>query len=287
MIKLLSYLPLWLLYALSEIAAFGAYHVFRYRKTVVFENISTAFPKKEKREIRIIAKRFYRQFGHVIVETIRAYHFKKSDWEKRACLKNPEVLSDYLDQGVPVVIMSGHTANWEWPAFSIGQQLGYGMEFLYKPINNGPLDQTILKFRTKHGGVAIPKDSAMREIIKRRKQPRLIGIIGDQLPALGTEKLWFDFLNRETAFYVGAERIATLTNYAVFYVDTERVGLGKYEVTFKPIASPPYEKGQSGIIEKFVELLQASIHKNPSDYLWSHKRWKYSKAGEEAFLKSL
>jgi len=122
----------------------------------------------------------------------------------------------------------------------------------------------------------------MRQIIKRRKQSRLIGIIGDQLPTIGAEKLWFDFLNRETAFYVGAERIAAMTQYAVFYIDTRRTGLGRYEVTFKKIASPPYEKGQTGIIEKYKELLEETILQSPSDYLWSHRRWKYTKEQSDA-----
>lgn len=281
-IRLFSYWPLWLLYPLAEACAFVSYHVLRYRKQVVVENLSITFPEKSDAEIRRIARDFYRNFCQTIVESVKAYRFNQNDWKKRVSLTNPEILTDYLDKDIPVIIMSGHTANWEWPAFAIGQQIGYSMEFLYKPVKNATFDRIMLALRTKHGGTAVPKDNAIREIIKRRRQPRLVGIIGDQLPAIGTEKLWFDFLNRETAFYVGAERIATMTQYAVFYVNTKRIALGRYEVTFQPIAAPPYEKGQSGIIESYVKLLEGTIHRNPSDYLWSHKRWKYTKSDAEA-----
>ncbi len=280
LIRLFSLFPFWLLYPVAEATAFFGYHVLRYRREVVFENLSISFPEKSDREIKRIAKRFYRQFSQVFVESIKAYRFSKEDWVHRVPLKNPEALQNYLAKDIPVLLMSGHTANWEWPAFSIGQQIGYPMEFLYKPVKNEGFDKIMLTLRTKHGGMAVPKDAAMREIIKRRKKPRLIGIIGDQLPSIGTEKLWFNFLNRETAFYKGAERIATLTNYAVFYVNTRRTGLGRYEITFKPISAPPYVKGQTGIIEEYANLLQGTIHRNPSDYLWSHRRWKYTKAEE-------
>ncbi len=282
LIRLLSRLPFWFLYPFAEATAFIGYHVLRYRKEVVRENLSKAFPNQSNSEIRRLAKRFYRHFSQVIVESVKAYRFTNKDWEKRVPLINNEGVLTYLDAGIPVILMSGHVANWEWPAFSIGAQMGYPMEFLYKPVKNEKFENIMLELRTKHGGVAVPKDSAMRRIIKRRKQSRLIGIIGDQLPTIGTEKFWFDFLNRETAFYVGAERIAAMTQYAVFYIDTRRTGLGRYEVTFKKIASPPYEKGHTGIIEKYKELLEETILQHPSDYLWSHRRWKYTKAQDEA-----
>lgn len=285
-IRIISRLPFWLLYSLAEATAFFGYHIQRYRRSVVKENLSRAFPDKSDREIRMLSKHFYRQFSQVIVESFKAYAFTEADWKKRVPLVNKEEVLSYLDKDIPVVLMSGHVANWEWPAFSIGVQIGYPIEFLYKPVSNQSFEKIMLQLRTRHGGVAIPKDEAIREIIKRRRQPRLVGIIGDQLPSKGAEKTWLDFLNRDTAFYVGAERIATMTQYAVFYTDTKRTGLGKYEVTFRKIASPPYEKGQTGIIEKFKDLLEETIHQHPSDYLWSHRRWKYSKAKDEAQLTS-
>lgn len=283
-VKLVSFFPFWVLYALCELTAFLAYYVLRYRREVVSANIARAFPDKSARERRKIEVGFYRQFLQVFAEFWKSYSFKKEDWLKRVPLMNPELVLSYLEKGVPVVLVSGHTANWEWPAHSVRQHLGYPLEFLYKPVKNKRFDKLMLALRTKHGGIAVPKDSAVREIIKRRKQPRLIGIIGDQLPSMGTEKHWLNFLNRETAFYKGAERIATMANYAVFYVDTERVSLGHYELTLRQIAEPPYEKGQEGIIADYVTKLQASIDRDPSAYLWSHKRWKYTRKQEEAAL---
>jgi len=287
LVKLLSRLPFWFLYPFAEATAFLGYHVLRYRKVVVQENLSRAFPEKSEAELRRTAKRFYRQFSQVFVESIKAYRFTKEDWVKRVPITNMEEVLAYLDKGVPVILMSGHTANWEWPAFSIGAQMGYPMEFLYKPVKHQNFEKIMLRLRTRHGGIAVPKDAAVREIIKRRKQPRLVGIIGDQLPSIGTEKLWSDFLNQETAFYIGAERIASMAQYAVFYVNTVRTGLGKYELTFQNVAIPPYTKGESpGIIEKYKTLLETTIRRNPPDYLWSHKRWKYTREEEEAAMTS-
>ncbi|MFY0593744.1 lysophospholipid acyltransferase family protein [Roseivirga sp.] len=283
-VKLLSYLPSWCLYPFAEAGAFLGYHILRYRKEVILNNISAAFPEKSDTEVKKIARQFYRHFCQVFIEMILAYSYTKKDWQKRMPITNPQDLLKYLDNGVPAILMSGHVANWEWPAFSFGRQLEYTVEFLHKPVDKKGFEKIMHQLRTRHGGIPIPKDDALREIVKRRKQPRIIGIIGDQLPAKGTEKQWLNFLNQETAFYVGAERIAKLTQYVVFYADIKRNGLGKYEATLKEIAKPPYRKEFTGVIEKYAACLEESIQRNPSDYLWSHKRWKYTKAQEEAAL---
>ncbi|OEK06347.1 lysophospholipid acyltransferase family protein [Roseivirga misakiensis] len=283
-VKLLSYLPSWCLYPFAEAGAFLAYHILKYRKGVVMENLKTAFPEKPDVELKKIARQFYRHFCQVFVEMILAYSYKKKDWQKRMKLINSEEVLHYLDKGVPTILVSGHVANWEWPAFSVGSQLGYPIEFLYKSVDNGYFESIMHRLRTRHGGTPIPKDNALREIVKRKNQPRVIGIIGDQLPAMGTEKQWIDFLNQETAFYVGAERIAKLTKYVVFYASVKRVGLGKYEMCVKEIAAPPYNKEDLNITANYVSALEETIRENPSDYLWSHKRWKYTKAQEQAAL---
>ena len=246
------------------------------------QNIKNSFPDLGPEKRLQMEKRFYFHFMEVFAELTKSYSFKRSDWEERCRLVNPELLRVHLDKGEPVLLMSGHTANWEWPAHSISSQISYPMEFLFKEIKKDSYQDIMHKLRTRHGGLPIPKDLALREIIKRKEIPRVIGI-ADQIPSIGTDKEWIEFLNQETAFYVGAERIATSVGYPVYFCDTVRVGKGKYEVTFKPIAEPPYQE-EPRIIQKYASLLEESIRKNPSDYLWSHKRWKYTRAQAEALI---
>ena len=248
-------------------------------------NIQNAFPELSEQERFVIEKRFYFQFMEVFAEFTKSYSFKKGDWEHRCKLMNPELLKADLDKGQPVILMSGHTANWEWPAHSISRQLGYPMEFLYKPIKNAKYEGIMSQLRSRHGGIGIPKDQALREIIKRKNTPRVVGMIADQVPSIGTEKRWIQFLNQETAFYVGSERIAMAVKYPVYFCDTKRIGKGKYEVTFRKIAQPPYNE-EPQIIEQYANLLEKAIKAAPADYLWSHKRWKYTKAQAEEAQKN-
>ena len=286
LVKLISLLPFWFLYALGKVISFLLYHTVGYRRSVVRQNLSNTFPKLSNKELFKIEKGFYIQFAQVFIESIKAYRFKKTDWEKRVPLVNADVMLEYLDRGQPVILLSGHTANWEWPAFSIGRQMGYPMEFLYKPVKNPKFDQLMINLRTRHGGRALPKDSALRQIIKRKNEPRIIGILADQLPSIGADKYWIDFLNQSTAFYTGSQKIAQIVNYPVFYSHTERTSEGHYRVEFKPVKFPPFQKEGQDIVQRFAKLLEETIRDHPADYLWSHKRWKYDQKDEREALSS-
>ena len=287
LVRIISALPFWLIYSISRVASFALYHILRYRRTIVRANLKNSFPEESQAEIEKIEKQFYQKFPKIFLENIKAYSFKNEDWEKRVEIKNPQLPLSILDAGTPVILMAGHTANWEWPAFAIGRLLGYPMEFLYKPVRNQFFDHMWLNLRERHGGTAIPKEQAIRRILKRKTEPRFIGMIADQLPSIGTEKYWTQFLNQETPFYIGGERIATLVGYAVLYMECRVVSKGKYQIRFEEIAMPPYEKGEKGIIESFVRKLETTIEENPSDYLWSHRRWKYTKEEATKFLSEL
>ena len=49
---------------------------------------------------------------------------------------------------------------------------------------------------------------------------------------------------------------------------------GFYELEFKLICEEPLSLEYGGITEKYVHFLEKDILNNPSQWIWSHKRWK-------------
>ena len=285
LLNILKWLPAVVYYAFSDLLRFTAIYVLRYRKEVIISNLKRSFPDQDEKTIRRIAKRQYANFCDVLIEPLVAYGFQKKHWEKRVQLMNYEPMREYLNKGTSVILVAGHTANWEWGGFAIGSRLGFPLEFLYKPIKNEGVGKLMLALRLKHAERAIDKDKAMRELVKRRHEPRLLAFVTDQMPALGTEKKWTDFLGQKTAFYLGAERAATTFQYPVFYADVVRTKRGYYKVELTELSAPPYQKGENAeITEKFASRLEQSIYNNPHLYLWSHRRWKYTQEEETAIL---
>lgn len=244
-------------------------------------NVRSCFPELSKAEVSRISNEFGRQFLHVLAEAVFAYRFKIDDWQERILIEDARKLKEYLKNNQTVLLAYGHMTNWEWPLVSIGSILNIETEFFYKPMKRDSVDKTLLEFRQKHGAKGLAKDSAIRHILKHKNKPRLIGMVADQIPSMGAEKQWLSFLGRETAFYTGLEKIAVATQSPVFFLEVLRTDRGKYQYRFTEIATPPYDKDHTGIIKKYASCLEENIRKQPSGYLWSHKRWKYSREQAE------
>jgi KDO2-lipid IV(A) lauroyltransferase len=82
-------------------------------------------------------------------------------------------------------------------------------------------------------------------------------------------------LGVDVPVFTGAERIAREYNIPVVFADIQRVKRGFYEVTFKVISDQSKETKTNEITDTFIELLEAQIYKDPTQYLWSHNRFKH------------
>jgi KDO2-lipid IV(A) lauroyltransferase len=78
---LLSLLPMRVLYLFSDFAYFMVYRVVGYRKDVVLQNLSIAFPNKTEEDRLEIARGFYKNFTDTLIETvIRKERIYKYTW---------------------------------------------------------------------------------------------------------------------------------------------------------------------------------------------------------------
>ena len=85
------------------------------------------------------------------------------------------------------------------------------------------------------------------------------------------------FLNQDTPFLPGPERIARKTNYPVFYFDVDRVKRGYYEITASLLHESPSETADTAITQSYANKLESIIQQKPANWLWSHRRWKKKK----------
>ena len=273
--RFLSWLPLPLLYAIAWPAYLALYYVAGYRKAVVQQNLSHAFPDKSAREITVLAKKFYLQLVQVALEIVRTRRMSAADIKRRVHVVNPELLRDYSDDFQrPVIILSIHQGNWEWMLHGVKLALGIPIDPVYKPLHNKAVDQLIFDIRSQFGSRPISMASAARDILRRRHEFRLFVLVADQAPIASERSHWVSFMNREAAFYEGGEIIARATDYPVLFAQCHRRRRGYYEVEFREIARPPHDRNGHHIIEQYAHLAEQAIRSEPESWLWSNRRWK-------------
>lgn len=275
LLRILSRLPLSVLYVLSDIMFLLAYYVIGYRKKLVNKNLENSFPEKSLADRKKIAKSFYRNLCDYAVETLKLVTISPLALQKRMHYTNPEVILKYRDRGQSLVLLSSHQFNWEWLLASGMLSLNMPIDFVYQPINNSLVDSFMQTCRTRFGGHAIKRNDVARELIKRKGIQRGIAIVADQYPGYESDKKYSTvFLNQQTVFFYGSQQMANLTQYPVLYGSVKRLRRGYYSCTLVPIAEPPYHKDSETVIENYVRTVEQVIREHPDGWLWSHNRWK-------------
>ena len=272
-----SLLPFFVLYLFSDIL-YQFIRLIGYRRSVINENLRYSFPEKTKEELRSIRLKFYRGFCDTLVETIKIPSISEKQMRKRVQVKNVEYLNKLADEGKDVVAVMGHYACWEWVS-SINLHTKHLSCATYRPLKNKVFDEYMLKLRSKWGSLNFTMKDTMREIVKlRRKNQRfLIGLIADQSPDLFKIQYWTQFLNQNTAVLLGPEKMAKSLKAPVVFLKMWRIKRGYYELEVVPLVESPEHTDEFEVTENHLKYLEKIILERPEDWLWSHKRWKYSK----------
>jgi len=272
-VKFFSRLPLPLLYLLSDLAYFVSYYLVRYRRKKVWQNLKNSFPEKSKHELQKIEKEFYVNLCDYAVEMLKLATISREELTRRMVFKDDRILQHYKAKGQSMLVLASHQFNWEW--LLAAGNFSIPLDFVYQPLKNEFSDRFSLYCRTRFGSYAIKRSDVARETIKRKNLVRGIAIVSDQYPGLKTDKRYFtQFLNQQTAFFLGTNQLAMLAQYPVIFAEIRKMKRGYYEAVFTEIASPPFSKDDYTVLENYATAVESLVRENPAGWLWSHNRWK-------------
>jgi len=275
---LITLLPLRVLYLFSDLFYLVLYYLAGYRRKVVAANLRNAFPEKSEAERKKIERGFYKHLCDLIVETLKATHMSPKQISRRLVVRDLSGVDRLYIEGKNVIALCSHYNNWEWFS-AVSLAIPYKILTVYKPLTNKYFDHFILNLRTKFGVWASPMQNILRDMFKFKNQKILTisGFIADQTPPPDEHAYWTTFLNQETGFFRGAEKLAVKYDMPVIFVNITKIKRGYYEVAFELITEQPGKEAPGFITSRYAEKLEAAIREKPEYWLWSHRRWKYKK----------
>lgn len=274
---LMSLLPLRALYVLSDGLFYLIYYIVKYRRPLVRKHLADCFPEKSEAERIQIEKDYYSWFCDYIVETIKLFSMSKKQIKKRMKFVGAEKVMDSCRKGQSCAVYLGHYCNWEWiTSLQLWVDESIACGEIYHPLENKAFDKLFLYLRNRLGALCIPMAESIRKIMKMRQEGKqtVIGFIADQVPLWENIHYWTDFLHHDTPVFTGTERIARKANFAVYYMDVQRLKRGYYQAEFKLITETPKELKEFEITERYIRELEKTIRRQPPFYLWTHNRWK-------------
>ena len=273
---LLTKLPIRLLYYLSDFLFLLTYHIVRYRRNIVYQNISKAFVEKSRKEKRAIVRKFYHYLCDYFIESIYMINMDIKECNKRYSFENPEIIKDLYAQKRNIILATSHFGNWEW-ASNLSQNISYKILGIYKPLSNKLFNKLFIHLRGKYGSIPVPMNHTLRILNDYLKKGKFFALylVSDQRPSPEDIHYWTYFMNQETPVITGTERLARKYNLAVVFLEIDRVKRGYYKIAYRLISEDPRNEAQNEITEKYIRKVEEMITKRPELWLWSHNRWKY------------
>ncbi len=272
---LLSFLPFAFFHALSWGVARLLFYVIGYRKAVVLQNLSIAFPEKSESEKEKIALDFYLRFTDTFLESIKMLSLTNKQALGRVTL-DLGVVEELLARGRSVQLMVAHQFNWEFINLTVPVALHHPFYFVYRPIGNKVIDRLYLWQRTRLGGNAVSADQFTEKRDLIFSGPSVLALGADQNPGKPDKALWMPFFNKPAPFFTGPAKGAIQYDAAMVMFQMERTRRGHYKFSTRLISEHP----QSHTPEQLTFLYKCEVERvvkaDPANYLWSHRRWRHT-----------
>ena len=270
----LSLLPLRVLFLVSDLIYFLLYYVAGYRRQLVASNLLIAFPEKTEEERKKIARQFYLNFTDTFIESIKMISISRKELEKRS---NCEIdyLNELIAKGYNIHIMAGHQFNWEFANLVYAMYLKAPFVGIYMPMSNKIFEKIFYKIRSAHGTIMISARDFKNKMHTVFSRQYILALAADQNPGNPANAYWVNFFGKPAPFVTGPGKGAVKNNTAVVFVAFSKPKRGHYSFKIVPITENGSSYTPEQLTVMYKNALEDAIRKDPSNYLWSHRRWRH------------
>lgn len=241
----------------------------------MFNNLDIAFPEKSKAQKVIIARKFYKNLCDSFIETIKLLSLPDKELHKRAIFDLDEC-NALAARGKNIQFQSGHHMNWEYANYIVAEKLVIPWVGIYMKINNKALNRLFFNLRGKKGTVLVAAQEFRQKMHQVFKSQYSIGLAADQNPAQPKYGHWLYYFTKPAPFLTGPDKGAIKNNSAVVFVQMIKWKRGYYH--FKPTIitenAASFKEGELTLL--YRNYLEKVIREYPDNYLWTHRRWKWS-----------
>lgn len=249
--------------------------LFKYR--IVTSNLNYCFPGRPD-----LAEKFYKHFGLTILELLHLFspipgHYRRY-LSRHVTLTGAEHIHQAQRLGLGILFVGTHLANWEFLTFA-AELSGVSLVMVTKYLKPEWLHATIEKQRKSIGVEGAYEPKTMPTVLRALRSNKAVGFVLDQYAGepIGIPVAFFG-TQAETLNAVG--KIQERTQATVLPVQTVRHENGSVEVICHPAVSMENIADHGQLTQHLATLIEQWIRQNPEQWLWTHRRFKNSKAIE-------
>jgi len=240
---------------------------------ILRNNLLKAFPSLKDKEIKKIIKSTWENYGKIFSEYVFLKEFRNnSKFNKKVKIINKEVLDHIKLKNKPVIFISGHFNNFELMAMNI-EKSGIDLAAIYRPLNNFYLNPIMENIRKKYicRNQIKKGQSGTRQLLKYFKKNISVALMIDQRVSEGIK---CELFNSQALTTTLPAQFVKKFNSEIVPVYIERTTNENFNIIFyQPLKFQDTDNVYS-ITKKLNYILEKMILRNPSQWIWTHNRWK-------------
>ena len=246
-------------------------------KNIIKQNIKNGLGEVDKKRETEIINGMWSNIGRTFAEYVflKDFKFNKTNFD-HIKINGTNYLNEIKNNNEPAIFYSGHFANFELMTMEL-DKFGIKCAAIYRPLNNFFLNPLMEYLRMKYiCPNQIPKGRiGMREIISKVKDGYSIALMVDQRVSEGPRTLFFNKPAHTTTI---PAQLALKYNCKLVPISLERKEGANFEMTihepYKIEKTGNDEEDTKNITLKINQILEKMIVENPTQWIWSHNRWK-------------
>ena len=241
-------------------------------KKILENNLHNISLKKNNPEYQNTISKIWENYGRIFSDYVFLNKFRNGYFGDYIQINGSEVLEKVKKEKDPVIFISGHFNNFELMAMII-EKSGINLSAIYRPLNNIFLNKIMENLRRKYlCKNQIPKGkSGSRNLLKSFKNGSSIAIMIDQRVSEGEKILFF---NKEALTTTIPAQLVKRFGCKVIPVHIERNNKYYFTVSFEEPLNFDNNDDSNQITVKLNKWLENMILKNPTQWIWTHNRWK-------------
>ncbi len=221
---------------------------------------------------QLIINNMWGNYGRILSEYVYLKKFNKNILSKHLEIEGLDYLKEIKEKNEQVVFISGHFNNFELMAMEI-EKTGINLCAIYRPLNNFFLNIIMEKIRKNY----ICKNqikkgrNGTRDLINLINKNFSVALMIDQRVSEGENILLFNRVAKTTTI---PAQLVKKYKLKIVPVYIERRENFNFKLSFyKPLRFDD-KLSTKEISLELNKILEKMIVKNPSQWIWSHDRWK-------------
>ena len=239
-------------------------------KKIIDRNLSIFASEVPNIDKNQIISEMWKNYGMTFIEYMFLNTFRKNS--SHIEIKGDENLNVAISKKKPLIFVSGHFANFELMSMEITKR-NIKLATIYRPLNNiflNPFMEILRKkFICKN---QIKKGlNGVRDAIEYIKNDFSIALMIDQRVSEG-EKI--NFYRKPALTTTLPAQLALKYKLSIIPVFIQRKSNSKFVLEFQNEIKSEDFHDKLELTQKLNEVLEKMIVRNPTQWIWTHNRWK-------------